>query len=342
VTLAVLYTTGTEVDWPDHLDIHTGDFLYSGDTRHAGTELHVTQRRGNLLLSKVFAWSLDSVQRKAVPPFFLFDKPGPGRAVRFRGLLAPGSPRLASHDELTAVWRSTGGTRFQNYRAHFTVLDVPVISRDWLTELQSGNSLGTHCPPPWRQWVTSRSYQPLTAPPTHVVRTPAQQLPGTDGMAILELIHKHFSENPTQFEHFAADLWKATEPHVERIDVTRPWRDGGRDAVGDYLIGPPADPVAVEFALEAKCYNPGVNRVGVKDTSRLISRLRHRQFGVLITTSVVDKQAYQEIREDGHPVVIIAGIDLVARLGMQGLQTQQQVAAYLQVNYASGASTTEV
>jgi hypothetical protein len=33
---------------------------------------------------------------------------------------------------------------------------------------------------------------------------------------------------------------------------------------------------------------------GVREMSRLISRLRHRQFGVLVTTSYVDNQAYRE------------------------------------------------
>jgi hypothetical protein len=47
----------------------------------------------------------------------------------FRGLLAPGGPGLSFDDELQAIWRSTGGRRFQNYRARFTVLDVPRIER---------------------------------------------------------------------------------------------------------------------------------------------------------------------------------------------------------------------
>lgn len=122
-----------------------------------------------------------------------------------------------------------------------------------------------------------------------------------------------FREQSLRFEQFAADLWAASERNVDKIDVTRPWRDGGRDAIGDYLIGPPSDPVAVEFALEAKCYAPG-NSVGVRETSRLISRLRHRQFGVLVTTSHVDAQAYREIRDDGHPVVILAGRDVASRM----------------------------
>ncbi len=36
--------------------------------------------------------------------------------------------------------------------------------------------------------------------------------------------------------------------------------------------------------------------VGVADVARLISRLRQRQFGVFVTTSVVARQAYKEVR----------------------------------------------
>jgi hypothetical protein len=54
--------------------------------------------------------------------------------------------------------------------------------------------------------------------------------------------------------------------------------------------------------------------VGVKKLSRLISRLRHRQFGILVTTSFLGHQAYQELRSDRHPVVVIAGADIAAIL----------------------------
>jgi Restriction endonuclease len=43
--------------------------------------------------------------------------------------------------------------------------------------------------------------------------------------------------------------------------------------------------------------------VGVKELSRLISRLRHRQFGILVTTSYLGHQAYEELRSDRHPVL---------------------------------------
>ncbi|MGE5287477.1 MAG: restriction endonuclease [Micromonosporaceae bacterium] len=121
-------------------------------------------------------------------------------------------------------------------------------------------------------------------------------------------------------------------PGAGKHKLTCPWRDGGRDAVGEYLLGPHSDPVAVEFALEAKCYAP-INSVGVRETSRLISRLRHRQFGVLVTTSHVDAQAYREIREDGHPVVILAGRDVVDRLKAKGLDNVSALRHYLQEAY---------
>jgi hypothetical protein len=50
--------------------------------------------------------------------------------------------------------------------------------------------------------------------------------------------------------------------------------------------------------------------VGVKETSRLLSRLRHRQFGVLVTTSYLAKQAYEKIVADEHPVVVISAKDI--------------------------------
>ena len=88
----------------------------------------------------------------------------------------------------------------------------------------------------------------------------------------------------------------------------------------------------MEFALEAKCYAPTTG-VGVKDTSRLISRLRHRQFGVLVTTSYVADQAYKEIREDGHPVVILAGRDVIERLKARGLDTTAALRGFLRDTY---------
>lgn len=48
--------------------------------------------------------------------------------------------------------------------------------------------------------------------------------------------------------------------------------------------------------------------------SRLICRIRYRTFGILITTSYVDNQAYNEVVEDGHPILIVTASDIAGIL----------------------------
>ena len=48
--------------------------------------------------------------------------------------------------------------------------------------------------------------------------------------------------------------------------------------------------------------------------SRLISRIRYRQFGIMLTTSYVDNQAYSEVVEDGHPILIVTASDIATVL----------------------------
>ncbi len=122
-------------------------------------------------------------------------------------------------------------------------------------------------------------------------------------------------------------------PNIATIDLTRPSRDGGRDAVGQFRIGSGVAGILVDFALEAKCYSTS-NGVGVKDMSRLISRLRHRQFGILVTTSYVNTQAYREIREDQHPVIIVAGADIIELLRKNGYANPVILRSWLEQNFA--------
>jgi restriction endonuclease Mrr len=100
------------------------------------------------------------------------------------------------------------------------------------------------------------------------------------------------------------------------------------------VLGLSYDPVYVDFALEAKCYSPGIegtemNTVGVREISRLISRLRHRQFGVLVTTSAIARQGYEEVREDNHPIIFIAGKDIAEILIQNGHNSPDSVREWL-------------
>ncbi|MFF4185773.1 restriction endonuclease [Streptomyces sp. NPDC001691] len=340
VRLAVLYTSGGELDWPDHLDTETGTFTYYGDNKTPGKGLHKTPRNGNVLLRDTFKHSHGTAGDRGtlVPPFLLFEKAqATGRAVRFLGLLAPGGPTLTSDDELAAIWRSTEGKRFQNYRSRFTVLDVERLSRSWISHvLAGGDVLEEECPEVWKTWVQSRVYRPLLAPATTTIRSTADQLP-TDktGKAMLEEIRQHFLGRESDFEACAVAIWRLIAPSTGAVDVTRPSRDGGRDAVGAYVLGPPASPISIVFALEAKCYSPD-NGVGVREVSRLISRIRHRNFGVLVSTSYFNRQVQSEVQEDGHPIALVCGRDIIEALRQHGWTSVPAVRDWLKQSFPEG------
>jgi Restriction endonuclease len=173
-------------------------------------------------------------------------------------------------------------------------------------------------------------YTPLVAERIRRWRKRSEQLPATrEGREVLRVIYEYFRSNPIGFEACAARLWQMQAPRVSRYDLTRPSRDGGRDAIGFYTLGPGNDSIELDFALEAKCYSP-TTPVGVEAQSRLISRIRPRQFGVLVTTSYVAEQAYQELRDDEHPVVVLVGRDLVEILADHQLGTPNAVLTWLE------------
>ncbi len=239
---------------------------------------------------------------------------------------------MLAEEQLVAVWRSRDGHRFQNYRAIFTVLDEPALARKWLSNVLAGDP-GREAPRTWKRWVTGGVYDALLAPPTTHHRTRAQQLPAdADGIALLNTLWTHFKDRPIDFEHCAVELFRFSVPNLESVEVTRPSRDGGRDALGRLSVGPAVDPVRLEFALEAKCYQPG-NAVGVRELARLISRIKHREFGAMITTSYVHEQAYREIREDGHPIVVFAGQDIVNTLRSVGLGQTTALRTWLNAEF---------
>lgn len=335
----VLFTTGEDPDWPDTLDLNTGKFIYFGDNKIPGHELHETRAGGNKVLRNAFARLHDEVApRIDVSPFFIFRKHQTkkgARSVQFKGLAVPGFPGLSATEDLVAVWKSTEGQRFQNYRAVFTILDAPVVSRAWIADLAAGNPNTINAPKAWLEWVATGKYRSLVAENTTVIRSVEQQTPDTPLKAsILECVWSYFKNSPIAFEAFAARIYQMTDARVIIDEITRGTIDGGRDAIGRYLLGLPDDPIYADFSLEAKCYRPPINgvapnTVGVKEVSRLISRIRHRQFGVLVTTSLIARQAYEEVREDRHPILFISGREIAEILIANGFNTIARVEALL-------------
>ena len=144
-----------------------------------------------------------------------------------------------------------------------------------------------------------------------------------EGIACLQAIRNVYADNPFGFERCAVDIVSKMDTHFVHFDLTRPWRDGGRDALGYYSIqtgGKANHPLRIDCALEAKCYSPDTS-VGVRQMSRLISRIRYRQFGIMVTTSFVDSQAYKEVVEDGHPILIVTASDIGTILRNNAINT---------------------
>lgn len=312
--LIALKTSFTDGNWPDYLDRERGRFIYYGDN-HGPRDLHNTPRQGNLILRNLYDEAHNTTCSTHFPPILVFGNAGSYRDVRFLGLAVPGAEGLGSDDDLVAVWRTTqSAVRFQNYKAVFTILDVQRIPRAWIDDIKEGAAVSSlHAPSPWLDWVSTRKFKPLKSQPIKTTRSRQMQLPESQSTPYLDVVYQRFKDDPHKFEKCALEIAKLFLPDIHHEELTRPWRDGGRDAVGLYRIGKDAGAIDVEFALEAKCYSLA-SSVGVKEVSRLISRLRHRQFGILVTTSYLHDQAYSEVVEDGHPVVIICARDITEKL----------------------------
>ena len=336
----VLYSDLSDNDWPDILDVELGRFTYYGDNKKPGHALHETTRGGNAILHDAFDHLHDETpHRGAVAPFFIFTKGLEGRDVVFRGLAVPGAQGLSASDDLVAIWRSNRGQRFQNYRATFTVLDVPVVSRGWLDQILADEPIGSNAPPAWIAWQRKGSYRALMAPATMLHRTSREQLPDANDRQTVQAIIDYFL-HPHDFEACAAAIWRL---HAERVEytMTRPSRDGGRDALGQLRVGSESDPVRLDFVLEAKRYDMR-NAVGVRELPRLISRIRNWMFGILVTTSYLHEQAYQELKADGHPIVVIAARDIVEILRSKGYGDVAAVRGWLEREFPRSTELVDI
>ena len=333
--LVVLTSSRKDPDWPDALDRETGVYTYFGDNKSPGRALHETPRKGNELLRRLFDLAHSGIEeRRQVPPIFLFANTGEWRDVKFLGLAVPGTADLRASEDIVALWRISKGSRFQNYRARFSVLDTPSLSRAWIADIIAGNPHSSNAPPAWSSWVKTGRRRSLLATRSLEHRTKFEQIPVTpQELSILDRIHEYFQDDFHGFESCAAALTRLLLPDIAEIDLTRPSRDGGRDAIGKLRIGTGASGILVDFAVEAKCYNISTG-VNVRDMSRLISRLRHRQFGILVTTSYVNLQAYREIKEDQHPIIVISGSDIVELLRNNGRSNPGTVQTWLEQNFA--------
>ncbi|WP_244551313.1 hypothetical protein [Bradyrhizobium sp. Rc2d] len=207
LSLVVLKTSLDDPDWPDSLDRESGTFIYFGDNKRPGRGLHETRRFGNELLRRFFdRLHVGDAGRRSIPPIFVFSGTGEWRDVRFLGLAVPG-PDIENFDDLVAVWRSSEGLRFQNYRARFTILEVAEIPRLWIDDLIKGQDPLARAPHVWADWVLTGRCRPLKAVRSIEHRSKSEQLPATPAdLAIVAKIHAFFQSRPHDFERCAASL----------------------------------------------------------------------------------------------------------------------------------------
>ena len=235
IELCVLYSELSDPDWPDALDLESGIFTYYGDNKKPGYRLNDTKKKGNLILERAFG-SLHTGERSLIPPFFVFTKGFKGRDVIFRGLAVPGVKTMSQSDDLIAVWKTKNAQRFQNYKASFTILNIEFASRAWIRDLWMGNPLSDNTPIQWKTWVDIGEYVPLLAPKTKKYRTKTEQLPSTKlEEKVLRCVVSYFKSHQDReyaFEKCAAELARLMDSNIIEYDLSRYWRDGGRDAVG--------------------------------------------------------------------------------------------------------------
>lgn len=274
---------------------------------------------------------MENNDKDNIIPFFIFQKVK-GRDVRFLGLTVPGDDRLTKEEQLISVWSQKDGRRYQNYKVIFSILDVSTINRRWLMDLKNSIDNSEYASEVWKEWQKKGKCKHLTAKKVVQYRNKEEQLPKQEqDLKMIREIYNYF-DDPYEFEKCVSKIAQLMDNNIVAYDLTKTRRDGGRDAIGKYRIGTDKSNIQVEFALEAKRYDIN-NSVGVKETSRLISRLKHREFGILITTSYVDMQTYKEIVEDGHPIVIISAIDIIHILKKSGIKTVEDVKKWLKNNF---------
>ncbi|MDO9100389.1 MAG: restriction endonuclease [Caldisericota bacterium] len=325
----VLVTTFDESEWPDSIDLETGLFTYFGDKREKG-DLHDTTVGGNRLLRSIYE-KLHQDQRTTIPPFLIFEsrREAEGMVMRFLGLAAPGANGMSSLDDLVAVWRVHKTTRFQNYRAIFTVLRESEIPRMWLEDMVAGAAAAEseHCPATWKQWVMNGLYSPLVCERKKEPRDRESQLPSSKSeMEILEKLRVGL--NDRQFEFAAAEIVRLMDDRFSEFTVTPRVRDHGRDAIGTYRVGHDHHQVLLDAIVEAKLWSPA-HGVGVKPMSRLISRLKHRDIGVFVTTTYFNKQVQEELLEDRHPIILVSGGDISKILMARDFHAPGKLEAWL-------------
>jgi hypothetical protein len=298
--------------WEDVIDYSTGQILYWGDAKFdkARREKRHTDFTGNRILERIH----DQALRRglsAVPPILHFSKRKKGW-VHFNGLCVI--------DSLETTWYEDKERPIKNFRCHLSILNIEEVPVEWLQKRASVsaiNALNHNCPSVWRDYIAGNTRKLLLWRKS--VRSTGEQLPGigSDNARVLDQIVRL---SPEQFERFCTRLLvelagRSGVQHL--IQGTRLVRDGGFDFFGSFTLPVPLH-YEINFKGEAKRYARS-NAVGPGAVSRLVARLQRGEYGIFITTSYYTRAAQDEVFQDGYPVKLFSGTDIVTFLHLLGL-----------------------
>ena len=108
--MLALVSSAEETEWPDFLDIETGIFTYYGDNRTPGHTILDTAKKGNKCLENLFNWTHEGgLNRKKVPPIFVFVKNGKKGRDTDSGACCSCNPIFSQTEDLVSIWKSKNG-----------------------------------------------------------------------------------------------------------------------------------------------------------------------------------------------------------------------------------------
>ncbi|KGP73725.1 restriction endonuclease [Pontibacillus yanchengensis] len=293
-------SSGEKNPWDDIVDFSSGEILYWGDAK-CHIEKRYNEFEGNKKLEIIYDKILEN-KSEHVPPILHFSKPRKG-IVRFNG--------LCILDKLELTWYIDGTTSLpiKNYRCHLKILDVEEVDINWLHDRAKGHDISqidNNAPKVWKDYKRGRikSLQVWK----NKIRKMEEQLPKLDSLED-KVLNQLVSLSPNEFETVIVSLFKQLKEVTHSITKTRPSRDGGFDFYGHFTLPYPLS-YEISFLGEVKRFGRNT-AVQPKHVSRLVARLSRGQYGIFVTTSFYTKQAQQEVLEDGYPVKLISGVDLI-------------------------------
>lgn len=157
----ILYADNKHKEWINVFESSTGKFTYYGDNKDVNIPIENVSKKGISLLKRVND-HFKKENRKSIPPIFVFVKGKVGWDIRFIGIAVPGFIEDQPTKFLEEVSYDEGEGQVANYKSIYTILDVRVISREWINDVMEGRAYESkHVPLNWKIWVDKGIYIPL-------------------------------------------------------------------------------------------------------------------------------------------------------------------------------------